>query len=109
MQWPGLELAGTGSAALAEVGWAPGLAHASVTPCRLVISEALQKTCPILFCPLELGIMLLLPCRLVKNQALQKACPIPFDEGRLWRGEDGPELRDQLQVSPRIGGWTLFS
>jgi ERO1-like protein alpha len=29
--------------------------------------------------------------------ALRGACPLPFDEGRLWRGEEGPELRRQLQ------------
>jgi ERO1-like protein alpha len=29
--------------------------------------------------------------------ALASACPLPFDEGRLWRGEEGPELRRQLQ------------
>lgn len=29
--------------------------------------------------------------------ALRSACPLPFDEGRLWRGEEGPELRRQLQ------------
>ena len=29
--------------------------------------------------------------------ALLSACPLPFDEGRLWLGEEGPELRRQLQ------------
>ena len=28
---------------------------------------------------------------------LREACPLPFDEGRLWRGEEGPALRRQLQ------------
>lgn len=28
---------------------------------------------------------------------MQQACPVPFDEGRLWKGEDGPELKKQLQ------------
>lgn len=36
---------------------------------------------------------------LVNNAALQKACPVPFDEGRLWKGDQGPELRTQLQSS----------
>lgn len=35
--------------------------------------------------------------RLIENDVLQKACPIPFDEGRLWKGEDGAELKEQLQ------------
>jgi ERO1-like protein alpha len=36
--------------------------------------------------------------RLVNGEALQRACPIPFDEGRLWRDEDGT-LRAELQAS----------
>ena len=28
---------------------------------------------------------------------MQTACPVPFDEGRLWKGKDGPQLKRQLQ------------
>jgi ERO1-like protein alpha len=35
----------------------------------------------------------------VNSEALLKACPIPFHEGRLWKGEDAPALRQQLQAS----------
>ncbi len=28
---------------------------------------------------------------------MQAACPIPFDEGRLWKGKDGRELKLELQ------------
>lgn len=35
----------------------------------------------------------------VKSEALLKACPIPFHEGRLWKGDDAPALRQQLQAS----------
>ncbi len=34
----------------------------------------------------------------VSSEALQKACPIPFHEGRLWKGADAADLRQQLQV-----------
>ena len=35
---------------------------------------------------------------LVYNERLMAACPVPFDEGRMWRGQDGPELKALLQV-----------
>ena len=35
--------------------------------------------------------------RLLDNAALRQACPIPFDEGRLWKGEDAELLRDRLR------------
>ena len=35
----------------------------------------------------------------MNSEALLKACPIPFHEGRLWKGEDAPALRQQLQAS----------
>lgn len=35
--------------------------------------------------------------QLVYNQKLQSACPLPFDEARLWQGENGPELKQQIQ------------
>lgn len=34
----------------------------------------------------------------VNSEAVGKACPVPFDEGRLWKGSDGPELKRQLQT-----------
>ena len=33
----------------------------------------------------------------VQNEALKAACPIPFDEGRMWKSEDGELLKLQLQ------------
>ena len=40
-----------------------------------------------------------LVARLVDMPELRSACPIPFDEGRLWKGDEGPELKQQLQIS----------
>ncbi len=37
--------------------------------------------------------------QLVNSPELQKACPVPFDEARLWKGKEGPELRQQLQTA----------
>lgn len=34
---------------------------------------------------------------LVDNSALKHACPVPFDEGRLWKGEDAEALKSELQ------------
>lgn len=31
-------------------------------------------------------------------EAVQSACPVPFDEGRLWKGENGAALKLQLQA-----------
>ncbi|KAK9805755.1 hypothetical protein WJX73_005872 [Symbiochloris irregularis] len=36
--------------------------------------------------------------QLVTLEAVRTACPVPFDEGRLWKGEDGPALKRQLQT-----------
>ena len=36
---------------------------------------------------------------LLDNAALKHSCPIPFDEGRLWKGEDAVTLKKQLQTS----------
>lgn len=33
------------------------------------------------------------------RRELQAACPVPFDEGRLWKGAEGPALREQLRAS----------
>ena len=35
--------------------------------------------------------------RQVDSEGVKAACPVPFDEGRLWKGADGPELKAQLQ------------
>ncbi|XP_064940128.1 endoplasmic reticulum oxidoreductin-1-like isoform X1 [Musa acuminata AAA Group] len=35
--------------------------------------------------------------QLVYNPKLQTACPLPFDEAKLWQGESGPELKQQIQ------------
>eukprot|EP00898_Chlorokybus_atmophyticus_P005506 jgi/Chlat1/5957/Chrsp4S06292 len=35
---------------------------------------------------------------LVHSTALQASCPLPFDEGTLWRGQDGPLLMEQLKA-----------
>uniref|UniRef100_A0A1D1ZRV9 Endoplasmic oxidoreductin-1 n=2 Tax=Auxenochlorella protothecoides TaxID=3075 RepID=A0A1D1ZRV9_AUXPR len=37
--------------------------------------------------------------KLLDNAALQQVCPIPFDEGRLWRGEEGPVVKEQLRAT----------
>ena len=31
-------------------------------------------------------------------KAVKSACPVPFDEARLWKGEDAPALKQQLQI-----------
>jgi len=38
---------------------------------------------------------------LVDMPELRRACPVPFDEGRLWKGAEGPEVKRQLQVAFR--------
>lgn len=32
------------------------------------------------------------------NPVLKAACPVPFDEARLWKGEDSAALQKQLQA-----------
>ncbi|KAJ8490786.1 hypothetical protein OPV22_012507 [Ensete ventricosum] len=35
--------------------------------------------------------------QLLYNPKLLSACPVPFDEAKLWQGESGPELKQQIQ------------
>ena len=35
--------------------------------------------------------------QLLYNPKLQAACPVPFDEAKLWKGQSGPELKQQIQ------------
>ncbi|XP_010932625.1 endoplasmic reticulum oxidoreductin-1 isoform X1 [Elaeis guineensis] len=35
--------------------------------------------------------------QLVYNPKIQAACPLPFDEAKLWQGESGPELKQQIK------------
>ncbi|XP_057843852.2 endoplasmic reticulum oxidoreductin-2 isoform X2 [Cryptomeria japonica] len=51
--------------------------------------------------PLEDKKTLLLVKQLVYNDRLQAACPIPFDEAKLWKGQNGHELKSQIQTQFR--------
>lgn len=35
--------------------------------------------------------------QLLYNPKLQAACPLPFDEAKLWHGQSGPELKQEIQ------------
>ncbi|ERN01240.1 endoplasmic reticulum oxidoreductin-1 [Amborella trichopoda] len=35
--------------------------------------------------------------QLVYNPKLESACPVPFDEAKLWKGQNGPQLMQQIQ------------
>jgi ERO1-like protein alpha len=35
--------------------------------------------------------------QMLYNPKLRTACPLPFDEAKLWQGENGPELKQEIQ------------
>ncbi|XP_057853005.2 endoplasmic reticulum oxidoreductin-1 [Cryptomeria japonica] len=35
--------------------------------------------------------------QLVNNNRLRSACPVPYDEAKIWKGENGRELKSQVQ------------
>ncbi|MFS8019883.1 putative endoplasmic reticulum oxidoreductin 1, ERO1-like superfamily [Helianthus anomalus] len=35
--------------------------------------------------------------KLLHNPKLQAVCPLSFDEAKLWQGQSGPELKQQIQ------------
>ncbi|PQQ13124.1 hypothetical protein Pyn_19790 [Prunus yedoensis var. nudiflora] len=35
--------------------------------------------------------------QLLYNPKLRAACPLPFDEAKLWKGQKGPQLKQQIQ------------
>ncbi|XP_022146611.1 endoplasmic reticulum oxidoreductin-1-like [Momordica charantia] len=35
--------------------------------------------------------------QLLFNSKLRAACPLPFDEAKLWKGQKGPEVKQQIQ------------
>mmetsp|Transcript_3220 Transcript_3220/g.7042 ORF Transcript_3220/g.7042 Transcript_3220/m.7042 type:complete len:545 (+) Transcript_3220:351-1985(+) len=37
--------------------------------------------------------------KLVTSADVAASCPMPFDEGRLWKGREGPALKEQLQAT----------
>ncbi|KAL0301296.1 UNVERIFIED_CONTAM: Endoplasmic reticulum oxidoreductin-1 [Sesamum radiatum] len=39
--------------------------------------------------------------QLLYNPKLQAACPIPFNEAKLWKGQSGPELKQEIQKNFR--------
>ncbi|KAK3270302.1 endoplasmic oxidoreductin-1 [Cymbomonas tetramitiformis] len=35
--------------------------------------------------------------RLLESESLRATCPVPFDEAMMWRGDEGPQLKEQLR------------
>lgn len=46
--------------------------------------------------------------QLLYSPKLQTACPVPFDEAKLWQGQSGPELKQQIQKQFRNIRFTSF-
>lgn len=70
----------------------------------LFVLRAVMKASPILervdydtASPKEDAQTQLLLRKLLNSSALKHTCPVPFDEGRLWKGEDAASLRSELQ------------
>jgi ERO1-like protein alpha len=70
----------------------------------LFVLRAVMKASPILervdydtASPKEDAQTQLLLRKLLNSSALKHTCPVPFDEGRLWKGEDAESLRSELQ------------
>lgn len=63
-----------------------------------LIAHSNLATCmPLLFCSWIYQLPFCADELQVSSEALKKTCPIPFDEGRLWKGANAAELRQDLQ------------
>lgn len=46
--------------------------------------------------------------QLVNNNRLRSACPVPYDEAKIWKGENGRELKSQVQSQFKTIRFTLY-